>query len=148
MSHSRYFDILQAVRARAREVSGEIVPIIRKRPMLLATDTIPAIIISPGPGAESIRLETFGKLVEYRYPVTVTLVAAGDRVTEVDVQGALELRERLRQQMFQPLLDGLAEVHDTEMDLDPPYSAAAGPTTVYDVTAIRLTFSSLETRIA
>jgi hypothetical protein len=145
---SIYFDILEAVRQRVLGASNEITPIIRKRPMLLATDTIPAIIISPGPGAETIGLEAFGQVVEYLYPVTITLVMASDRVTEVEVYGALELRERIRQAMYQPLLAGVASVLNTTIDLDPPYSTAAGPNTVYDVTAIRLTFSSTEHRSA
>lgn len=145
---SIYFDILEAVRQRVLGASNEITPIIRKRPMLLATDTIPAIIISPGPGAETIGLEAFGQVVEYLYPVTITLVMASDRVTEVEVYGALELRERIRQAMYQPLLAGVASVLNTTIDLDPPYSTAAGPSTVYDVTAIRLTFSSTEHRSA
>lgn len=145
---SIYFDILEAVRQRVLGASNEITPIIRKRPMLLATDTIPAIIISPGPGAETIGLEAFGAVVEYLYPVTITLVMASDRVTEVEVYGALELRERIRQAMYQPLLAGVASVLNTTIDLDPPYSTAAGPNTVYDVTAIRLTFSSTEHRSA
>ena len=147
-TNSMYFDILQAVKQRVREVSGDIVPTIRKRPILLVTDSIPSIIISPGPGAETIGLEAFNRTVEYRYPVTITLVSAGDRVTEVDVQGALELRERIRYQMYQPMLEGVVSVHDTEIDLDPPYSTAAGPTTVYDVSAIRLTYLTMETRTA
>lgn len=145
---SVYFDILEAVKQRVLGASNEITPIIRKRPMLLATDTIPAIIISPGPGAETIGLEAFGQVVEYLYPVTITLVMASDRVTEVEVYGALELRERIRQAMYQPLLAGVASVLNTTIDLDPPYSTAAGPNTVYDVTAIRLTFSSTEHRSA
>jgi hypothetical protein len=145
---SIYFDILEAVRQRVLGASNEITPIIRKRPMLLATDTIPAIIISPGPGAETIGLEAFGQVVEYLYPVTITLVMASDRVTEVEVYGALELRERIRQAMYQPLLAGVASVLNTTIDLDPPYSTAAGPNTVYDVTAIRLTFTSTEHRSA
>ena len=145
---SIYFDILEAVRQRVLGASNEITPIIRKRPMLLATDTIPAIIISPGPGAETIGLEAFGQVVEYLYPVTITLVMASDRVTEVEVYGALELRERIRQAMYQPLLAGVASVLNTTIDLDPPYSTAAGPNTVYDVTAIRLTFTSSEHRSA
>lgn len=145
---SIYFDILEAVRQRVLGASNEITPIIRKRPMLLATDTIPAIIISPGPGAETVGMEAFGQVVEYLYPVTITLVMASDRVTEVEVYGALELRERIRQAMYQPLLAGVASVLNTTIDLDPPYSTAAGPHTVYDVTAIRLTFSSTEHRSA
>jgi len=145
---SIYFDILEAVKQRVLSASNEIMPVIRKRPILLATDVIPAIIISPGPGAETIGLEAFGQVVEYLYPVTITLVMASDRVTEVEVYGALELRERIRQAMYQPLLAGVASVLNTTIDLDPPYSTAAGPNTVYDVTAIRLTFSSTEHRSA
>lgn len=145
---SIYFDILEAVKQRVLSASNEIMPVIRKRPILLATDAIPAIVISPGPGAETIGLEAFGQVVEYLYPVTITLVMASDRVTEVEVYGALELRERIRQAMYQPLLEGVASVLNTTIDLDPPYSTAAGPNTVYDVTAIRLTFSSTEHRSA
>jgi len=145
---STYFNILEAVKQRVTTVSNEIVPVIRKRPILLATDTIPAIIISPGPGAETAGLEAFGQVVEYLYPVTITVVAASDRVTEVEVYGALELRASIRQAMYQPLLAGVASVVNTTIDLDPPYSTAAGPGTVYDVTAIRLTFSSIENRSA
>ncbi len=145
---SIYFDILEAVKQRVLGASNEIMPVIRKRPILLATDAIPAIVISPGPGAETIGLEAFGQVVEYLYPVTITIVMASDRVTEVEVYGALELRERIRQAMYQPLLAGVASVLNTTIDLDPPYSTAAGPNTVYDVTAIRLTFSSNEHRSA
>lgn len=143
---SMYFNILEAVRQRVLAVSGAITPVIRKRPILLASDPIPAIVISPGPGGESVGLEAFSRVVEYRYPVTITLVSAGDRVTEVDVAGALELRERVRFEMYHPLLDGLAAIHDTSMDLDPAYTTAAGPGTVYDVSAIRLIFAAKETR--
>lgn len=145
---STYFNILEAVKQRVISVSNEITPVIRKRPILLATDTIPAIIISPGPGAETVGLEAFGQIVEYLYPVTITVVAASDRVTEVEVYGALELREAIRQAMYQPKLAGVTSVVNTTIDLDPPYSTAAGPGTVYDVTAIRLTFSSIENRSA
>lgn len=143
---SIYFDILEAVKQRVVGVSNEIEPVIRKRPILLATDPIPAIIISPGPGAETVGQEMFGGGVEYLYPVTVTIVAASDRVTEIEVHGMLDLRERIRQAMYQPLLAGVASVRNTTIDLDPSYSTAAGPSTVYDVTAIRLTFSSIENR--
>jgi hypothetical protein len=145
---STYFNILEAVKQRVLSVSNEITPVIRKRPILLATDAIPAIIISPGPGAETVGLEAFGLVVEYLYPVTITIVNASDRVTEVEVYGSLELRERIRQAMNQPKLGEVASVINTTIDLDPAYNTAAGPGTVYDVTAIRLTFSSIENRSA
>jgi hypothetical protein len=145
---SIYFDILEAVKQRVTSVSNEITPVIRKRPILLATDAIPAIIISPGPGAETVGDEMFSRTVQYLYPVTITIVMASDRVTEVEVYGTLELRERIRHAVYQPLLNGVASVLNTTIDLDPPYSTAAGPSTVYDVTAIRLTFTSTETRSA
>jgi hypothetical protein len=145
---STYFDILEAVKQRVIGCCDDITPVIRKRPILLASDGLPAIIISPGPGAETVGEEMFSRTVQYLYPVTITLVSASDRVTEVDVHGILDLRERIRQAVYQPLLDGVASIVNTTIDLDPPFSTAAGPSTVYDVTAIRLTFTATEQRSA
>ena len=67
-TNSMYFDILQAVKQRVREVSGDIVPTIRKRPILLVTDSIPSIIITTCQGEPARLVSSSVTTPIYRAP--------------------------------------------------------------------------------
>lgn len=140
-----FWQILDSVRDRIQSLPGSHNVVIRKRPVLIQEDTVPIIIISPG--EEKVGMETFPITVEYRYTVQISIVQPGNRIFEGDVSTLLDLRQSIRNIMYQPFLDGSTSVYNCFMDMSPAFDVVSGDSSNYDVTGMVLTFHSIETRI-
>jgi hypothetical protein len=140
-----FWQILDSVRDRISTIPGVPTVVIRKRPVLTQEDSVPLIIISPG--EERVGMEAFPITVEYRYTVQISIIQAGNRIFDADVSTLLDLRQSIRNIMYQPFLDGSATVYNCFMDMSPAFEVVSGDSSNYDVTGMVLTFHSIETRI-
>ena len=143
---SVFYQILDAVRDRLATIPSVPTIVIRKRPVLVQEDTVPIVIVSPG--REIIGDEAFGNIVEYLYSVEVTIIQAGNRVYEADVATLFDLRENIRNQLFQPLLSGAASVYDCQLETNPVFEVVSGQASNYDISGMVITYKSVETRIS
>jgi hypothetical protein len=143
---SVFYQILDAVRDRLATIPSVPTIVIRKRPVLVQEDTVPIVIVSPG--REVIGDEAFGNIVEYLYSVEVTIIQAGNRVYEADVATLFDLRENIRNQLFQPLLSGAASVYDCQLETNPAFEVVSGQASNYDISGMVITYKSVETRIS
>ena len=145
---SVYFDILSALKTRIETaVSTSATVALRKRPVNLAGDTFPMIVLAPTEDGEIIETEAFQKNVVYVYPVVVAMFLVGDRVQTLDVEGYLSLRQTVRNAIYQPLLSGAGTVYDTQMDIGGPFIQVEQRATV-ELTTFRVNFLSLEERVS
>lgn len=140
-----FWQILDSVRDRISTIPGAHPVVIRKRPVLTQEDTVPIIIVSPG--EERVGMEAFPVTVEYRYTVQISIIQPGNRIFDADVSSLLDLRQSIRNIMYQPFLDGSATVYNCFMDMSPAFEVVSGDASNYDVTGMVLTFYSIETRI-
>lgn len=140
-----FWQILDSVRDRISTIPGVPTVVIRKRPILTQEDSVPLIIISPG--EERVGMEAFPITVEYRYTVQISIIQAGNRIFDADVSTLLDLRQSIRNIMYQPFLDGSTTVYNCFMDMSPAFDVVSGDSSNYDVTGMVLTFHSIETRI-
>ncbi len=140
-----FWQILDSVRDRISTIPGVPTVVIRKRPVLTQEDSVPLIIISPG--EERVGMEAFPITVEYRYTVQISIIQAGNRIFDADVSTLLDLRQSIRNIMYQPFLDGSTTVYNCFMDMSPAFEVVSGDSSNYDVTGMVLTFHSIETRI-
>jgi len=140
-----FWQILDSVRDRISTIPGVPTVVIRKRPILTQEDSVPLIIISPG--EERVGMEAFPITVEYRYTVQISIIQAGNRIFDADVSTLLDLRQSIRNIMYQPFLDGSTTVYNCFMDMSPAFDVVSGDASNYDVTGMVLTFHSIETRI-
>jgi len=143
---SVFYQILDAVRDRLATIPSVPTIVIRKRPVLVQEDTLPIIMVSPG--REVIGDEAFGNVVEYLYSVEVTIIQAGNRVYEADVATLFDLRENIRNQLFQPLLSGAASVYDCQLETNPAFEVVSGQASNYDISGMVITYKSVEARIS
>lgn len=143
---SVFYQILDGVRDRLSAIPSVPTIVIRKRPILLQEDSLPLVIVSPG--KENIGDEAFGNIVEYLYSVEVTIIQAGNRVYEADVATLFDLRENIRNQLFQPLLSGAASVYDCQLETNPAFEVVSGQASNYDISGMVITYKSVETRIS
>lgn len=143
---SAFFDIMAAVRDRlVTALDGAAEVKIRKRSIYLETDSLPTVIISPS--SEQVNLDAFGGIVTWDYTLQVTLVQAGNRVFEADVEAWLQLREDIRQQLYQPTLDGLANIVGMTIDMQPAFESVLGNVSNYDVSGMTITYQNVEARV-
>lgn len=143
---SVFYQILDGVRDKLALIPSVPTIVIRKRPILLQEDILPLIIISPG--QDSIGDEAFNNTVEYNYSVEVSIIQAGNRVYEADVATLFDLRENIRNQLFQPLLGGAVTVYDCQLETNPAFEVVSGQASNYDISGMVITYKSVETRIS
>lgn len=144
---SIYYDILNALKTKIVGVAGSIPVQIRKRPVFLVNDALPSIVISPDDTkGEVIEYEAFCKQVTYIYPVVVTLFEVGNRIQEIDTINTLDLREQIRNSIYQPTLAGQNTIYDTLLDLSGAYMQSEQRSN-YELTNFRVQFKSLEERV-
>jgi len=136
--------ILAAAKARLESLGVPVA--VRKRAILLEGDRLPLLIVSPA--QETVNLEAFAGTVCYDYSVNVTLINAGNRIYEPDVYQWLDLRERVRNELYQVTLSGAVSVFDTIISLNPALEVVSGSTGNYDVAGILITYRSYESRVA
>lgn len=140
-----FWQILDSVRDRISALPGIPNVVIRKRPVFTQEDVVPLIIISPG--EETVGMEAFPITVEYMYRVQISLVQAGNRIYEGDVSTLLDIRQAIRNVLYQPFLDGSVSVYNCSMDMSPAFEVVSGEASNYDVTGMVFTFNSIESRI-
>lgn len=143
---SIFGDILIAVETRLTGITDCPTVYIRKKPILLPEDDIPCIIVSPG--KEMITDESFELVVEYEYEVQISHIRAGDReYGRDDTLALLELRESIRNTMYQVLLPGAQSI-DVKMALNPPFEVASGKASNYDISGYIMKYKVKETRVS
>jgi len=69
-------------------------------------------------------------------------------VYEADVATLFDLRENIRNQLFQPLLSGAASVYDCQLETNPAFEVVSGQASNYDISGMVITYKSVETRIS
>lgn len=148
---SVFYEILVACKERVQTANECPVPKIRKTAELLKEDgsTFPIVFVCPG-GPEQVGMEAFNRVVSYEYPVLVVILNAFDRVFEIDVASQLELREAIRNVLYQPTLTTEnGSVFNTEIEtLAPFFGEQGGAGIAYESTGFRLNYKSTETRTA
>ena len=143
---SIYFDILNALKTRVESaVTTSATVALRKRPVMLAGDPFPMVVISPSEDGEIIEQETFNKNVTYIYPVVVVMYLVGDRNQDLAVEGYLSLRQTIRDAIYQPLLSGAGTVYDTVLNMGGSFIQVENRATV-ELTTFRVNYLSSETR--
>jgi hypothetical protein len=149
MSQSYYYDILAGLKARVEDaIAGESpVPVValRKRPVQLAGDPFPMIVISPTEDGEIVGDEDFDGGTTYVYPVVVAMFFRGDREQTLDPGSYLGIRQKVRNAVYKPLMAGVGTVFDVQMNPAGPFIQTELRQNV-DVTNIRLNFLSREIR--
>mgnify|MGYP006282682751 CR=1 FL=1 len=143
---SVFFQIMSGVRDRVKSLPGANNCVIRKRPILLQEDLLPLIIVSPG--QEQVGEEAFNNTVEYNYSIEISIIQAGNRIYEADVSTLFDLRQSIRNSLFQPLLDGAVTVYDCELETNPAFEVVTGQASNYDISGMVITYKSVETRIS
>lgn len=143
---SVFFEIISAVRDRVKALPKANNCVIRKRPILLQEDSLPVIIISPG--QEQVAEEAFNNTVVYNYSVEISIIQAGNRVYEADVATLFDIRQSIRNALFQPLLDGAVTVYDCQLETNPAFEVVTGQASNYDISGMVISYKSVETRIS
>lgn len=110
---SLYYDILGEVKAEIESLYLTDLPavVVRKRPHIKRTDTMPLIIVSPG--FEQFTEEYTENLINTEYPVLITIVQTGDHLLETAVAQMLDYRTQIRKHFHkQDPLPTVEEVFD------------------------------------
>lgn len=144
---SYYYDILQALKTRIEGVVGPIPISIRKRPVYMTGDALPSIVVCPDDTqGESVEYLAFCKDTTYEYPVIVSVFTAGNRVEDIETDAYLQLRQDIRNIIYQPALTGASTVYDTNLELGASFIQVEQRST-YDIMTFRVRFKSLEQRV-
>jgi hypothetical protein len=139
---SAFYDILNAIKTRIAVTYANTK--LRKRAIMIETDTLPLFIVSPG--TETIGLEAFNGVVCYDYTVQVTYVDAGNRIFETDLAAHLTIRENIKKILYQPALTGVSDVIGMQLDMQPAFESVSGNVNNYDVCGMTITYRKLEAR--
>lgn len=142
---SVFWEILFSVQQNLITSIGTVPVRVRKRSILLESDTLPIIIVSPD--RESIAMEAFNRVVGYDYTIQVTLIQAGNRIYEQDTKDWLLLRQKIRNVLYQPTLPGISSIVGMDMNLQPPFEAVSGNVSNYDVSGMTVTYRNIEERL-
>ena len=145
MASSFFWSGLVYAKQRIETIPGIPTVKIRKKPALLQEDTIPLILVTPG--GEKISMEAFDRVVEYTYDIQITIIRAGNRIYESDVESFLELRQSIRNVMYQPNLPG-TEFIDANIELTPPFDIVSGDANNYDISGLIIKYKSIEERVS
>jgi hypothetical protein len=147
---STYYSILTAVQTQIQTIVSNCV--VRRRLLYLESDALPIVYVAPDlPEGESIIGNNFigpdgNKTATYAYPVWVCYVQAGapDLSTGLDV--FLNIRQQIKTLLYQPLLSGVAQVWDIEIDPDSTSRFQEFVSKDFDVSAWRITYHTTEVR--
>lgn len=143
---SVFFNILNDVKTRLQAIAGAPPIVVRKRAIFLESDTLPKVIISPA--QETVAIDTFSQGVAWDYTVQVTLIQAGNRVFEANLAAYLQLREDMRQALYQPTLPTVTDIIGMEINMQPAFESVVGNVNNYDVSGMTITYRHLEARTA
>ncbi len=143
---SVFWDTLAATKTRLEAVTGIPTVKIRKKPILLQEDSIPLILLTPG--RETVQMEAFDRVVEYVYEVQVSMIRAGNRIYESDVEQFLTLRQAIRNALYQPFLTGANTVLDSVIETTPAFDIVSGDSGNYDISGMVIRYKSIEERVS
>lgn len=143
---SVYLDILNACAAKVAAAAPGVSVQLRRRAQLLNTDTLPVIVLAPAPEGESVELEAFNRHVTWAYPVNVIIFSRGNRELAI-APTDMDLREDVRDAIYQPLLSGAGSVYDIDLQLSGPFNLRS-PENTTETDAFQVIYKSSETRTA
>jgi len=143
---SVFWDILYATKVRMETIPGIPTVKIRKKPILLQEDAIPLIILTPG--KEVVGMEAFPNVVEYIYEVQISIIRAGNRIYETDVEQFLTLRQSIRNVLYQPVLPWASTVLDSIIETNPAFDIVSGESFNYDISGMVIRYKSIEERVS
>ncbi len=165
MPDAVYHNVVKAVGQRVltvitNDVTREEVVYRRRKPAVLESDGIPCVVVCPAADGERVIFETFGGQVVYGYPVTCLLVSKGNTIetpelanpeeaaTDADTATAthMSLRELVRNEIYKTTLSGVSSVFNGEIVTGQPVTIIGGGGSLYIVSAMTVTYWSLETQ--
>ena len=122
---SLFYHVLEAVAGEVDSVlAGHGVPVLlRRRNVWVNGDPLPVCIVSPADEERLAEMDFTGGTT-WVYPVNVNLVYPDDRDNSLDLDAEvyLDVREAIRDQLFFPLLAGVAEVWDVDISATRPFT--------------------------
>jgi hypothetical protein len=142
---SAYFAILDAIKRTLDGVPGMPPVTVREVPWVLATDfPLPAVLVCPlAEAGEAVGRVCFGGAVRWHYPVLVLLLHASARPSAA-LPGRLQLRQDIRDALFEPTLAGVAEVYDVAIDPKAVADVAAALGANVAVAGMRVVYRATE----
>lgn len=119
---------------------------IRRRNVYLNDDPLPICIISPQ-DEEKLADMDFAHGTTWVYPVNVALIYPDNRENNLalDAQTYLDIRQAIRDRLFYPLLDDVADVWDVDIEGTKPFTTVDQKST-YSTTIWVVKFKAKETR--
>jgi hypothetical protein len=137
------YDILNALKTRLQAVNGLPSVVVRKRLMLLETDSLPIVVIALLEQSQDIKWRVFGK-VAFKYNVGVALVEAGNREFETGLSSSSTLEQRIRDALQGVLLSG-TDVWDTDITTnETSWMPLSGNAQNYQISTFMAVYSTLE----
>jgi hypothetical protein len=137
------YDILNALKTRLQAVNGLPSVVVRKRLMLLETDSLPIVVIALLEQSQDIKWRVFGK-VAFKYNVGVALVEAGNREFETGLSSSSTLEQRIRDALQGVLLSG-TDVWDTDITTnETSWMPLSGNGQNYQISTFMAVYSTLE----
>jgi hypothetical protein len=137
------YDILNALKTRLQAVNGLPSVVVRKRLMLLETDSLPIVVIALLEQSQDIKWRVFGK-VAFKYNVGVALVEAGNREFETGLSSSSTLEQRIRDALQGVLLSG-TDVWDTDVTTnETTWMPLSGNAQNYQISTFMAVYSTLE----
>lgn len=143
---SAIYDIMADIKTRIETIASVPPVVIRSRAILLETDALPVIIVSPL--QETNAIDAFNLAVAWDYTVQVTIVQAANRVFSANVSSYLQLRENIRQKLYQPTLPTVTGIIGMEINMQPAFESVIGNVNNYDISGMTITYRRLEARSA
>jgi len=143
---SAFNDILGDIKTRLETIVGVPPVVIRSRAILLESDALPTIIVSPL--QETNAIDAFNLTVAWDYTVQVTIVQAANRIYSANVAAYLQLREDIRQKLYQPTLLTVTGIIGMEINMQPAFESVMGNVNNYDISGMTITYRRLESRSA
>lgn len=145
---SIFYDIIDNV---AKDIVNVLTPFgvpveIRRRNVYLNDDPLPICIISPQ-DEEKLADMDFAHGTTWVYPVNVALIYPDNRNNNLalDAQLYLDIRQAIRDRLFYPLLDDVADVWDVDIEGTKPFTTVDQKST-YSTTIWVVKFKAKETR--
>ncbi len=142
---SDYYTILTSVQTQVATIVTNTV--LRRKLFRLESDVFPIVYVTPDlPGGDKIRQQTMKKGVWHNYPVIVTYVQAGASNLLTGLDTFLQVREDIRDKLYQPSLSGATQVFDVEFDPQPVLNFAEFLGTDYDVCGWKFNYTVANVR--
>lgn len=122
---SLFYQVIEGVASEVGAVLADhgVPVVVRRRNVWLQGDPLPVCIISPADEEKLAEMDFTGGTT-WVYPVNVNLVYPDDRDSSLDLDAEvyLDVREAIRDQVFFPLLAGVADVWDVDISATKPFT--------------------------